>query len=322
MPHPVTEPSSEELSMSTLRIRSIVVATDLHQRCDAVLHSAASVAVRHGAELHVVHAVQFSGIPYSAMSASPHYQQQTEEARRAVDEQITRVLRSDGRVASTKVRVENPPRVILERAAEVNADLIVMGPARPRAFRGAILGNTADHILSSSRRPVLVLRDTSELKPTTIVVPFDLGDPARGALDSALEWAGSSVRAGSAAAEVVVLYVVPQKYAGMEPPFDHVVVMPQLQLEVEDAQQRVMPPEEVTVRIELRWGDTPAEGIVGYAEVAEPDLLVLGTHGYGAIGRALIGSVSSRVVRAATCPMLLIPAALWAPHTAGAEPHA
>jgi sulfate permease, SulP family len=62
--------------------------------------------------------------------------------------------------------------------------------------------------------------------------------------------------------------------------------------------------------------------IVGYAEVAEPDLLVLGTHGYGAIGRALIGSVSSRVVRAATCPMLLIPAALWAPHTAGAEPRA
>jgi nucleotide-binding universal stress UspA family protein len=196
----------------------------------------------------------------------------------------------------------------------VDADLVIIGPARPRAFRGRILGNTADHILSVSRVPVLVVRNDTELRPVSIVVPFDLGDPARGVLDSALEWAASSVQAGAAAAEVVMLYVVPQKYAGMEPPFDRVVVLPQLQLEVEDAQQRVLPPPHVAVRIDLRWGDTAAEGIVGYAEVAEPDLLVLGTHGYGAIGRALVGSVSSRVVRAATCPMLLIPAALWKPH--------
>jgi nucleotide-binding universal stress UspA family protein len=47
-------------------------------------------------------------------------------------------------------------------------------------------------------------------------------------------------------------------------------------------------------------------------------LLVLGTHGYGAIGRALIGSVTSRVVRAATCPMLLVPPQL-AMTTAGRE---
>lgn len=313
MPHPVTDARAAEPPMSTHQIRSIVVATDLHQRSDAVLRSAGSLAARHGADLHVVHAVEIANIPYSAMSALPHYHQQKDEARQSVDEQIARTLAGHA-VASVKVRVENPPRVILQRAAEVDADLIVMGPARPRAFRGTILGNTADHVLSSSRLPVLVLRETSELRPLTVVVPFDLGDPARGALDSALEWAGSSVRAGAPAAEVVVLYVVPQKYAGMDPPFDQLVVLPQLQLEVEDAELRVAPPSEVTVRVEIRWGDTAAEGIVGYAEVAEPDLLVLGTHGYGAIGRALIGSVSSRVVRAATCPMLLIPAALWAPH--------
>lgn len=316
MPHLVTEASPEEPSMSQLHIRSIVVATDLDPRSDPVLRSAAALAADHGAELHVVHAVEFSNVPYSAMSASPHYQRQTEEARLVLDEQIRRTVAPERSVASAKVRVENVPRVILQRAAEVSADLVIMGPARPRTFRGPILGNTADRILSSARVPVLVLRNETGLRPESIIVSIDLSDPARGALDSALEWASASVDSGTSAVEVVVLYVVPQEYAGMEPPFDHVVILPQLQLEVEDAQQRVAPPPEVSVRIELRWGHTPAEGIVGYVEVAEPHLLVLGTHGHGAIGRALVGSVSSRVVRAATCPMLLIPAPLWAPHGA------
>lgn len=40
------------------------------------------------------------------------------------------------------------------------------------------------------------------------------------------------------------------------------------------------------------------------------DLLVLGTHGYSAIGRARIGSLTSRVVRTAGCAMLFIPPSL------------
>jgi nucleotide-binding universal stress UspA family protein len=314
MPHPVTEAPAEEPIMNQLRLRSIVAATDLDERSDAVLRSAAALAAAHDADLHIVHAVEFTDVPYSAMGASPHYQQQTEEARQALDAQIARAIAPANSVASAKVRIENVPRLILERVAEVKADLVVMGPARPRAFRGPILGNTADRLLSSARVPVLVLRSDTSLKPASIVTAFDLADPARGALDSALEWAAASVRAGTPAVEVVVLYVVPQQYAGMDPPFDSVIVLPQLQLEVEDAQQRVAPPPGVSVRVELRWGHSSAEGIVGYVEIEEPDLLVLGTHGHGAIGRALVGSVSSRVVRAATCPMLLIPAALWAPH--------
>jgi nucleotide-binding universal stress UspA family protein len=43
---------------------------------------------------------------------------------------------------------------------------------------------------------------------------------------------------------------------------------------------------------------------------------VLATHGYGAVRRALIGSVASHVVRAAPCSVLLVPPALWG---AGAE---
>jgi nucleotide-binding universal stress UspA family protein len=38
-----------------------------------------------------------------------------------------------------------------------------------------------------------------------------------------------------------------------------------------------------------------------------PDLLILGTHGRGLLGRALFGSVSNRVMSAAVCDVLIVP---------------
>ena len=38
---------------------------------------------------------------------------------------------------------------------------------------------------------------------------------------------------------------------------------------------------------------------------------MLGTHGHGALARALIGSVSSAVARRAECPVLLVPPRYW-----------
>ena len=39
------------------------------------------------------------------------------------------------------------------------------------------------------------------------------------------------------------------------------------------------------------------------------DLIALGSHGHGALYRALVGSVSEGVLRGASCPLLIVPAA-------------
>ena len=49
-----------------------------------------------------------------------------------------------------------------------------------------------------------------------------------------------------------------------------------------------------------------AAAIVGYASDRQVDLIVIGTHGRGAIGHVLMGSVAERVVRTATCPVLTV----------------
>ena len=52
--------------------------------------------------------------------------------------------------------------------------------------------------------------------------------------------------------------------------------------------------------------NSPSAAIVFYARDAAIDLIVIGTHGRGAIAQLLMGSVAERVVRLAPCPVLTV----------------
>ncbi len=64
---------------------------------------------------------------------------------------------------------------------------------------------------------------------------------------------------------------------------------------------------QVALREEIRWGDRPTDEILRYAQDQQPDLLILGTHGYGGFMRAITGSVASVGARRAPIPVLLVP---------------
>jgi nucleotide-binding universal stress UspA family protein len=53
---------------------------------------------------------------------------------------------------------------------------------------------------------------------------------------------------------------------------------------------------------------SPSEAILDYARHTMPriELVVMGTHGRGAVGHLFMGSVAERVVRSAPCPVLTI----------------
>jgi nucleotide-binding universal stress UspA family protein len=55
----------------------------------------------------------------------------------------------------------------------------------------------------------------------------------------------------------------------------------------------------------VRMGN-PFVEIVRYAEESGVDLIVVGTHGRGALMHLLMGSVAEKVVRKATCPVLSV----------------
>jgi nucleotide-binding universal stress UspA family protein len=56
----------------------------------------------------------------------------------------------------------------------------------------------------------------------------------------------------------------------------------------------------------LIWTGDPGDQIVSAAEAERVDLVLVGSHGRGAVGRLLLGSVSEHVVRNAPCPVLVV----------------
>ena len=54
---------------------------------------------------------------------------------------------------------------------------------------------------------------------------------------------------------------------------------------------------------------SPLHALLDYIKEIGADLVVLGSHGHGAIASLLLGSVAEGMVRKAACPTLIVPAA-------------
>jgi len=62
---------------------------------------------------------------------------------------------------------------------------------------------------------------------------------------------------------------------------------------------------DIKVSTEVLVGN-PARAIVEAATTHQSDLIVMGTHGHGAVMHALMGNVAERVVRSAPCPVVTV----------------
>ena len=73
------------------------------------------------------------------------------------------------------------------------------------------------------------------------------------------------------------------------------------------AQELVERGREVGVEVSfLVWTGDPGDMIVEAAESERADMVLVGSHGRGAVGRFFLGSVSEHVVRHAPCPVLVV----------------
>jgi nucleotide-binding universal stress UspA family protein len=134
-----------------------------------------------------------------------------------------------------------------------------------------------------------------------ILVPHDFSDTSNGALVYAIGLARNF------GAQLVLLHVGDRARMEFETEFP-------LGLEgaVEDAvRERLLkiltPIEQTQLKPEfaVRPG-FPAAEIVQYAKDHQIDLIVMGTHGRGVVGHAVMGSVAEKVVRMAPCPVLTV----------------
>lgn len=73
-----------------------------------------------------------------------------------------------------------------------------------------------------------------------------------------------------------------------------------------DRTYRARLPEGRELRVECRVGKD-YQVILEFARERQIDLIVMGRHGHGTIGKALFGDVTEKVVSRAECPVLVVP---------------
>ncbi|HEX7049541.1 MAG TPA: universal stress protein [Longimicrobiales bacterium] len=302
--------------MGPAAIRSILVATDLSAGSDTLVRAAAAIAAVVHAKLHIIHAFDFQPLPYIELSdeSLPGFARRLAEAEQALRAQVHRSVPDPELVASRHVAVYVAHGAILDRADAVAADLIVLGRHRRRSLAARFLGSTADRVVRTAAVPVLIIGDGLSLPLRRVVAPTDLSEAARAGLDHALAWAATlgAPADGEPRTELRVLHVAPVAYGiSGRAAIDERTIAAVIHSEVEAALERVGGASGVERIEDIRWSNEPAAEIVRYAEQEKADLLALGTHGRGAIQRALIGSVASAVARRAPCPVLLVSPALW-----------
>jgi len=289
----------------TGEISSILVATGLGGESDAPIRMAGFLAQRTGAELHLLHALELDALPPSSSSEPPpNFQALVERTDRELDRQAERALPAEVQPASTEVIIFVPHKAILNRALQVAADLIVLGAHRSRPNGDPLLGPTPDRVIRSAAAPCLIVPPVAPRPFRRVVAAIDVQMPASAALDLAQLWAARFGADGTDGAEVHVMYTTPA--VGKEAELENAI-----RREIERSRERIGQDGPVRVYPVIRQGKSPAEEIVRYAEEIDADLVVLGTRGFGAIRRALIGSVASMVGRLAPCPVLLVPPVLW-----------
>ncbi len=153
--------------------RNILVATDLSHNAANAFRHAVMMARRNKAKLHLLHVVpevDASMRSYiSALMAKgslDRFETEHEEAARKelrkelkkfAEEELTDHPEDLQRVASIEVLHGNPVAMILQRADQLDVDVIVMGTHGKGAVEYAFLGSTAEKVLRKTRRPVFVV---------------------------------------------------------------------------------------------------------------------------------------------------------------------
>jgi nucleotide-binding universal stress UspA family protein len=207
------------------------------------------------------------------------------------------------RPVETRTYVANSPaRVLTHIAEQENFDLIAIGPCQPGIVGRILLGSVGNGLTHGAAAPVVVAtRGFDKHRRHTIgeiAVAWD-GSPEAG---EAIAHAEVIARREGARIRLVTVAIRATMFPGVigwEP------VVPKTPREVLDEGIASVAPD-IPVEGRLIDGGSIPAAIAGECRTGV-DLIVVGSRGYGALGRVLVGSVATGLLHRARCPVLTVP---------------
>lgn len=285
---------------------SILAATDFSVDGNNAVRRAALLAHEHGAHLHVLHVLKVAGCKPLREWFSPttDIDLKSAQARAALRRVAVEISGAYDVTATVEVEVGDPLATLMQ--ASERADLVVLGQRGHSRVETLPIGKTADCMLRTSRRPVLVVKKAAEAPYRRVLMPVDFTACSASAVqfaarlvhgarmhvfhatDSHLE----SILRRSDVAESIIRDVRAREETGATARMRRTVAG--LGLE--------------STRMSFSVGHGPADlATLQRARALGTDLIVAGKQGRSTLGGFLLCSVSSRVLSGSDCDMLIVP---------------
>ncbi len=293
-----------------VEIRNVLCAVDFSDTSRHALEHAAAIAGWYHSKvtaLHVMQSLYFASPPvlFADFAMAPSDTDRA-QAREWLAEWVSHTP-TQGVPIDVQVTDGLPHRRILQYAAGLPADLVVLGTHGRSGVERMLMGSVAEKVLRKAECPVLTVppkaRETT-LPYKRLLCPVDFSPSSLLALRFATSLALESD------ANLMILYVF--EWPPDEEWLVEQVDTPDLRSQIEKTTRQRMDrlvSEQVRTWCEpetkLAYGK-PYREILDLADRDATDLIVMGVRGRNALDMMLFGSTTNQVVRHATCPVLTL----------------
>jgi nucleotide-binding universal stress UspA family protein len=293
-----------------VEIRKILCPTDLSPHAGRALGMAVTLARWHRSEITVVTVLPPGPPSPGAPSASPTAGGEPDLAETM--DRFVEPATASGIPVRMVVQAGNVVEEILREGRSWHADLIVLGTHGQGGFQRWALGSVSDKTLRLAHCPVLTVpcragiedrHGAGDLK--TILCPVDFSESSGACLEYALSLARE------ADARLILAHVVeglPDHEPSVNLHFNVAEYRLYLARAARERLGRILPDE---ARAWCEPEETVAMGkayreILRLARDHGADLIVMGSHGWGALDPMLLGSTAHHVAREAGCSVLTV----------------
>lgn len=282
--------------------RKIIVGHDLHSGGNDALALGRKIAAPTGAQLVVAGVFPIGALPHG-------FEASWAEEEERVAREIQRIADEAGAEAEA-FPSGSPASGLHGLAEELDVDLVIVGSSRHSKLGQILAGDVGLGLLHGAPCAVAIVpRGYAEHAPdelSTIVAGFDGSHESRLALEDAVELAdssGATLKLVAVAEEPAIAYGKGDSMGGYAELKEAIEELRREQLD--EALGSI--PKSVTAEASLVVGE-PGEKLAQAAFGGS--LLILGSRAYGPLRRVLLGSVSTELMRAAPCPVLIHPRGL------------
>ena len=279
----------------------ILAATDFSTRSNRALRQAGLLAQPGRAQLHIVHVVD-DDQPEELVRLEKR------EAERVLNEQAGSMPELSGVQAQLMVVTGDPFDGILKTAAEVNADLIVMGSHRKQLLLDIFVGTTIERVIRKGSFPVLMVNHEAQRKYDKVVAAVDMSDASANAVRVALSTGLISDKGATLLHAFVAVAQGKLSFAGTDQHSIDSYIANERQRALDEVAAFLVANDLRRIRWTLRVEEGgPGEVISRAVAQMHPDLLVMGTEGRSALRKLLIASVTDEALRSLNVDILAVP---------------